>query len=629
MQEQQRMELHVACCSRDIDSRAATTHWRAEPFLNFGVALAQVCAWSPLLVMSFLLLLSLAPDLQAAAITLAWDDPNNDPAEVGMYTVYYWQSDWEMPASESAGLNLTHTLADLEPGQPYEFAVTVGDPTGTQESAYSNIVTAMLPTASFSAAADVNAPLTVTFTDGSSGIITNWDWDFGDGNTSTAQNPTHTYSTAGLYTVTLSVRGSEGSDATTTPLTVQDVANQPPTANAGSDQTVGVNTPVTLNGSGSSDPEGNPLTYSWDFGDGTPVETGVTATHTYTSIGTYTVTLTVHDGNLNHTDTAIITVGDVANQAPMANAGSDQTVGVNTPVTLNGSGSSDPEDDPLTYSWSFGDNTSGTGEIVNHIYTSGGIFIVTLTVNDGYQDATDTIQVTVESGGGGGGGSGSDADNDGRPDATDNCPTVANPDQRDSNQDGHGDACVSPNATIAADVALGYGVIIGSGVTISSGGRLGDNVEVEDGVFLDRNVTVGDRSVIRRGSRLLFRAAVGVDAEIGATVVLARDAALDNGVSLGDRTVVRHGARIGTDTTIGQECDIGRDVQIGERVRIEDRVVVRQGARIGTDTTIGQECDIGRDSQIGEGVRIGDREVVPAQTVIPDDTIFPNDGTGL
>jgi hypothetical protein len=118
MQEQQDTEFHVACGSRDLDSRAATTHVRAEPFLNLGVDLAQICVWPSILVLGFLLFLSLAPDLQAAEITLAWEDPNNNPAAVGMYRVYYWQPDWEIPASESAGLNLIHTLADLEPGQP-------------------------------------------------------------------------------------------------------------------------------------------------------------------------------------------------------------------------------------------------------------------------------------------------------------------------------------------------------------------------------------------------------------------------------------------------------------------------------------------------------------------------------
>ncbi len=58
------------------------------------------------------------------------------------------------------------------------------------------------------------APLEVQFTDRSSGATT-WNWNFGDGSTSTEQNPVHVYSASGTYKVTLSVNGTEGSDSTT------------------------------------------------------------------------------------------------------------------------------------------------------------------------------------------------------------------------------------------------------------------------------------------------------------------------------------------------------------------------------------------------------------------------------
>ena len=398
-----------------------------------------------------------------------------------------------------------------------------------------------------------------------------------------------------------------------------DPQSQTPTADAGPDQTVMVNDTVMFDGSGSFDPHNDPLTYTWDFGDGSPVATGSNVTHTYTRSGVYMATLTVTDGNLSDTDTVQITVEGGANQAPTADAGPDHTVPVNTTVTFDGSGSSDPDGDTLTYSWNFGDGSVATGSSATHPYTSPGDYTATLTVDDGNLSDTDTVQVTVIAGG-----DGSDTDGDGIPDTSDNCPTVSNPNQSDSNQDGRGDACVSPNATIAGDAVLGDGVIVGAGVTISSGVVLGDNVVVENGSFLDRAVTVGNRSVIRSGSQLQFRVSVGVDVEIGSEVVLARDATLDDGVRIGDRTVVRDSARIGTDTTIGPDCDIGRESQIGERISIGARTVVRNSVRIGMDSTIGQECDIGRESQIGERVRIGDNVTVPAETVIPDDTVFPN-----
>jgi PKD repeat protein len=292
--------------SRYRGGKAGATRLSTNRFLNLGSYLVSVSILPSILVMNFLLL-SIAPDLQAAEITLAWDDPNNDPAEVDTYTIYYWQPDWEIPASESAELNLIHTLSDLEPSQPYKFAVTVGDPNGPQESLYSNIVTATLPAANFSAEADANDPLTVNFTDGSSGMLTNWDWDFGDGNVSTDQNSTHTYDQSGSYTVTLTVTGPEGSDTANTTITVGSGA---PTAGFTADPTTG-SAPLTVTFTDTS--SGNITSWAWDFGDGN-TSTAQHPAHTYNSTGSYTVTLMVTgpEGNDVFTVIDMITVHDTS-----------------------------------------------------------------------------------------------------------------------------------------------------------------------------------------------------------------------------------------------------------------------------------------------------------------------------
>ena len=129
--------------------------------------------------------------------------------------------------------------------------------------------------------------------------------------------------------------------------------NQLPTADAGDDQSVAKGASVTLDGSGSSDPEGGALTYAWRQTGGTTVTlssaTAASPTFTAPSVdGTLTFSLTVTDPQgLTGTDTATVTV---ENQAPIAVV-PDQSVAKGAAVTLDGSGSSDPEGGALTYSW--------------------------------------------------------------------------------------------------------------------------------------------------------------------------------------------------------------------------------------------------------------------------------------
>ena len=144
------------------------------------------------------------------------------------------------------------------------------------------------------------------------GNIVSYSWDFGDNTQGTGVNAQHTYSSNGVYAVTLTVMDNDNAIATTQlQVTIGGVscpALQAPVANAGLDRNVNVNDVVNFDASLSYDPDGNIVSYSWDFGDGTTA-TGLTTTHSYTSQGTYTVTLTVTDNDgLISTDTAIVNV---------------------------------------------------------------------------------------------------------------------------------------------------------------------------------------------------------------------------------------------------------------------------------------------------------------------------------
>ena len=152
---------------------------------------------------------------------------------------------------------------------------------------------------------------------------------------------------------------------------------------------------VSFDGTSSSDPDGDPLTYAWDFGDGNS-STASSTTHTYTSAGSYLAKLTVDDGQGNtDEETVTITVSGGTNGAPTASLVALPITGTAPlQVSFDGSSSSDPDGDPLTYAWDFGDGNSSTASSTTHTYTSAGSFVASLTVDDG-QGNTDVENVTI------------------------------------------------------------------------------------------------------------------------------------------------------------------------------------------------------------------------------------------
>lgn len=132
------------------------------------------------------------------------------------------------------------------------------------------------------------APLNVGFTDQSTGPITSWAWNFGDGGTSTSQNPSHIYNAAGSYTVSLTVTSATCNDVETK--TAYITVSATPTAQFVGTPTSG-NSPLTVNFTNQSIPQSGTTSWSWNFGDG-GTSTAQNPSHQYTAAGTYTVTLT-------------------------------------------------------------------------------------------------------------------------------------------------------------------------------------------------------------------------------------------------------------------------------------------------------------------------------------------------
>ncbi|MGH8488502.1 MAG: LamG-like jellyroll fold domain-containing protein [Gammaproteobacteria bacterium] len=201
------------------------------------------------------------------------------------------------------GNQVAYTLTGLPDGPTY-FAVKAYNSGKTVWSGFSNEVSATIastptaPTANFNANPTLGpAPLMVTFTDASTGNITSWSWDFGDCSTnpsnctSTATSGTKTYSTPGTYTMRLTVTGSGVSNTATKIISATAAA---PMANFSATPTIGT-APLAVNFTNSS--TGSATPYSWNFGDCSTNPNNCTSTltnpsHTYSTVGTYTVSLT-------------------------------------------------------------------------------------------------------------------------------------------------------------------------------------------------------------------------------------------------------------------------------------------------------------------------------------------------
>jgi large repetitive protein len=220
------------------------------------------------------------------------------------------------------------------------------------------------------------------------------------------QDITFTPTIAGQYT--FSVMCYDGVNYSTAPQVIVTVnaVNHAPTANAGQNQNVYAGSTVTLDGSGSTDPDGDSLTYSWIRVSG-PVQVTLsgasTATPTFVAntVGNYLFNLTVNDGKVSSTTSSVTITVLRQNNPPVANAGSDVHAYVGDDVVLNASSSYDPDGDSITFTWT---QVSGASvQIFNastaqpfFTPTTSGVFGFKVTVSDGQVSASDNVTVTVD-----------------------------------------------------------------------------------------------------------------------------------------------------------------------------------------------------------------------------------------
>jgi YVTN family beta-propeller protein len=228
----------------------------------------------------------------------------------------------------------------------------------------------VLPVANFSSNITSGyAPISVQFTNLSK-HSTEWNWDFGDGNNSTEQNPVHTYSTAGSYNVTLkaiNVNITDSKSATITVLALP-VFSASPTSGK---------TPLTVSFTDQS--IGSPNSWAWNFGDGTN-STEQNPVHIYNKAGQYSVTLTLNEtgtssavikssyiavSNDFEAPVAALTASPIAGKAPFTVSFTDQSTG-----------------SPTSWRWNFGDGTYSTGQNPIHTYSKAGLYSIALTASN-------------------------------------------------------------------------------------------------------------------------------------------------------------------------------------------------------------------------------------------------------
>lgn len=253
------------------------------------------------------------------------------------------------------------------------------------------------PTANWTTSTPTTActpPLTVNFTDASTGTITNWLWLFGDGNTSTSASPSHTYTTAGAFAVQLTVTASNG--CTNTKSVGSQVVIAPPVANFTANRILDcAPSPIAFTFTGSS-PVDPITTYNWDYGDGNIVNNaGANPSHIYTAVGVYSVTVTIITASgctATLTRNAYITIIDLF---PVPDFNATNTTTCYNPgvkfnnTTVNG----------ISYVWNFGDGGSSSQTDPTHQYPVGsGTYTVTLTAMNGagcMSTVTKPVSVTI------------------------------------------------------------------------------------------------------------------------------------------------------------------------------------------------------------------------------------------
>jgi large repetitive protein len=296
--------------------------------------------------------------------------------------------DWNFgDGASGSGLSPAHVYG--KPGK-YQGRLTVTDNSGTKNNQSADEITVIVNEKPLADAGpdQIGAVGQEILFDGSGsrdldGQIAEYLWDFGDGQSATGKTATHRYMRSGKQTARLSVKDNTGQQAAIDFDEAIITVNAQPAAKAGHDIIIAPGGTVLFDGTASYDADPDSLAFQWQFSDGKDQAASAQKSRSFEASGSYSAILTVNDlsgtSNAGARDTIVVRV----NAAPISNAGKsihscDKT------LFFDGSNSVDPDGDPLSFSWDFGDGSRpGLGARVQHNYDRGGTYPVILTVDDG------------------------------------------------------------------------------------------------------------------------------------------------------------------------------------------------------------------------------------------------------
>ncbi len=223
-----------------------------------------------------------------------------------------------------------------------------------------------------------------------------YSWDFGDGQTASGKKVTHVYKTGGNYISKLTVDDGRGLDCSASQEVASVILNKQPVAVAGEDKIACPGTGVVFDGSGSSDADGDSLTYSWDFGDGASAQ-GAQVEHSFEKPGKYRVALSVDDNMQTSCSSATASLNVTVNTPPKAALEKPAPACLGDKVVFDASRTRGADTDGYKYTWDFGDGTVIEGpKKVTHEYKKGGKYAVKVTVDDKRNTACSTDSAGAE-----------------------------------------------------------------------------------------------------------------------------------------------------------------------------------------------------------------------------------------